>query len=116
MCPYRKQKQNNSLYKRRKDQRLLKIFRFSNPSRNCKKQRGKREVNRKGDGEGEGEKKGRRREEEKRRRGKGGERERERERASAGAKPCRSNITFLKDFLNLNFADKVGNRGNVDSV
>lgn len=53
--------------------------------------------------------------------GRGREREergedREEERASMCAKPYRNKNTFLKDFLNVNFAGKVGNRGNVHSV
>lgn len=31
-------------------------------------------------------------------------------------KPCRSKKYILQHFFNLNFAEKVGNRGNVDSV
>lgn len=46
----------------------------------------------------------------------GGEGEKEGRREEERAKPCKSKNTLLKHFLNLNFADKVGNRGNVDSV
>lgn len=60
---------------------LLKIFRFSNPSRNLKnKEKRKRESER--------------------------EREKETQR-DQGPKPCRSKNTSLKQFLNLNFAVKV---------